>query len=189
MFRLRESKIFSFILLQGVNFAESTGLRLAASTVFYGCWTKQGKVLTREVATVFQRNWCCWKISLLDIAGCRLAPPRHPSRDWEMDSCGIFPDQLQVKYVPCTSRCSLAAWFKEILSSYGTRHDALPFSNRYTHWLNFCKDPGFCPKLNGANGIFFLLNEFWISSCTFRFRVVIPWLFCLLAKLFNSFPL
>lgn len=139
---------------------------------------------------IFQVNGCCWKIFLVDTAWHRLVPSRQHRRDWEMDFLWDFPWPL-AKFVCFTAQYSLFAWFEEVLSSYGTRHHTLPFSNRCARWLNFCKDPGFHPKLNGANGIFFLLNELWISSSTFQFRTVIPWLFLLwlLAKLFNSFRL
>jgi len=131
-------------------------------------------------------------LKTLPVGHCRVQPcsAQETSGTGKRTSCRVFLHPSLLKYVFCIARYPLAAWYKEILSSYGTRHHALPFSNRYAHWLTFGKDPGFHPKLNEVKGNFFLLTELWISSLHFSVQSCNPltFLLWLLAKLFNSFP-
>lgn len=139
----------------------------------------------------FPRYLMLLKNSLLDTAGYGLLLPGNAAGTGTWTSCRVFLGHLLLKNASCIAQSSLLARYKEILSSYGTRHHALPFGNRYARWLNFCKDPGFHPKLNEVNRNFFLVNELWISSLHFSVQNCNPltFLLWLLAKLLNSFHL
>lgn len=119
-FRLRESKFSPLTLCQGINFSESSDLRLDASIAFHKCWTK---LLTRQNWPQFSKvihaakQSSCWMLQ---------------GTGWFLQGKGGLENGLPVGYFLIICWWSMSAVLLHIPWLHGSERYPLPMAQGTT---------------------------------------------------------